>query len=80
MTWGMCVSMRASVRVCGRADAGIRVNSGGQFNLLCNLIDGAGTSTMLAHSGAIIAYGNGRSNYLQQGPRCVCVPVYYIIV
>ena len=46
MMWGMCVSMRASVRVCGRADAGMRVNSGGQFDQLCNLIDGAGTSTM----------------------------------
>ena len=51
-------------------------NSGGQFDQLCNLIGGAilARSTMLAHSRAIIAYGDGR-------PRskvcvCVCVCVY----
>ena len=37
-------------------------NSGGQFDQLCNLIGGAilARSTMLAHSRAIIAYGDGR--------------------
>ena len=42
------------------------LNSGSQFDQLCNLIDGAilaraVSGTMLTHSRAIIAYGNGRS-------------------
>ena len=38
------------------------LNSGGQFDQLCNLIGGAilARSTMLAHSPAIIAAGDGR--------------------
>ena len=37
------------------------LNSGGQFDQLCNLIGGAilARSTMLARSPAIIAYGDG---------------------
>ena len=46
-------------------------NSGGQFDQLCNLIGGAilARSTMLAHSRAIIAYGDGRP----RSKVCVCV-------
>ena len=44
-------------------------NSGGQFDQLCNLIGGAilARSTMLAHSRAIIAYGDGRPRSKVQG-------------
>ena len=52
-------------------------NSGGQFDQLCNLIGGAilARSTMLAHSRATIAYGDGR-------PRSkvfACVFVYVCV-
>ena len=60
------------------------LNSGGQFDQLCNLIGGAilARSTMLAHSPAIIAYGDGRPRSKVQGAcvracvlACVCVHV-----
>ena len=46
-------------------------NSGGQFYQLCSLIGGAilARSTMLAHSRAIIAYGDGRP----RSKVCVCL-------
>ena len=48
-------------------------SSGGQFDQLCNLIGGAvlARSIMLAHSRAIIAYGDGRP----RSKVCVCVCV-----
>ena len=51
------------------------LNSGSQFDQLCNLIGGAilARSTMLAHSPAIIAYGRWASKV--QG---VCVCVYFV--
>ena len=50
-------------------------NSGGQFDQLCNLIGGAilARSTMLAHSRAIIAYGDGRPRSKVQG-----LPIAYL--
>ena len=50
-------------------------NSGGQFDQLCNLIGGAilARSTMLAHSRAIIAYGDGRPRSKVCVYMCVCV-------
>ena len=50
-------------------------NSGGQFDQLCNPIDvcNSGTSNMLAHRRAIIAYGNGRSR--SKVCMCVCMHV-----
>ena len=55
------------------------LNSGGQFDQLCNLIGGAilARSTMLAHSPAIIAYGDGRPRSKVQGVcLCMCVCMY----
>ena len=51
------------------------LNSGGQFDQLCNLIGGAilAQSTMLAHSPAIIAYGDGRPRSKVCVCACVCV-------
>ena len=81
----VCVCVRACVRVCvcvcvcvcqkpplGAVWCKTRLfNSGGQFDQLCNLIGGAilARSTMLAHSRAIIAYGDGRP----RSKVCVCV-------
>ena len=50
-------------------------NSGGQFDQLCNLIGGAilARSTMLAHSQAIIAYGDGRPRSKVCVSVCVCL-------
>ena len=55
-------------------------NSGGQFNQLCNLIGGAilARSTMLAHSRAIIAYGDGRPRSKVRVCACVCVCVWVV--
>ena len=53
-------------------------NSGGQFDQLCNLIGGAilARSTMLAHSRAIIAYGDGRP----RSKVCVCVCIWFGLI
>ena len=54
------------------------LNSGGQFDQLCNLIGGAilARSTMLAHSPAIIAYGDGRPRSKVCTRVCACVRVF----
>ena len=50
-------------------------NSGGQFDQTCNLISGAilARSTMLAHSPAIIAYGDGRPRSKVCVFVCLCM-------
>ena len=86
---GVCVRVCVCVCVCVPARRNCRwpkqplravwcktrlLNSGGQFDQLCNLIGGAilARSTMLAHSPAIIAYGDGRP----RSKVCVCVCVW----
>ena len=54
------------------------LNSGGQFDQLCNLIGGAilARSTMLAHSPAIIAYGDGRPRSKVCVRACAYMPAF----
>ena len=83
----VCVSEKKKKRIVAGQKQPLRavwcktrlLNSGGQFDQLCNLIGGAiqARSTMLAHSPAIIAYGDGRKKKVQG--VCLCTIAYSLV-